>query len=123
VTPHELLAELLARGASLEVRGHRLRVEAPRGVLTPEIRDALAECKSVLLVLLSQHRTPYAFPWPDAVPGYGARLVGPFDLCRCGTGSWVRYGDTPLCLACACGGAPGARAAPAPSVSVRGPVA
>ena len=44
----------------------------------------------------------YAFPWPDQVTGLGPRHVGPFDPCaHCGLGSWVRYGDTVMCLTCA----------------------
>jgi hypothetical protein len=44
----------------------------------------------------------YMFPWPDAVPGLGARSVWPFTSCSsCHTWTWVAYGDTPLCLACA----------------------
>ena len=44
----------------------------------------------------------YSYPWPDAVEGLGSIRVGPFDRCdRCGLGSWVRYGATVLCLACA----------------------
>ncbi len=47
----------------------------------------------------------YAFPWPDEMPGLGPRHVGSFDLCvKCGTGSWVRYGQVVLCLSCALGG-------------------
>lgn len=41
-------------------------------------------------------------PWPDAVPGLGARRSGLFDPCRdCGAGSWERYGRRVLCLQCA----------------------
>jgi hypothetical protein len=44
----------------------------------------------------------YAHPWPDALPGLGARRTGPFTSCSgCGVGSWVRYGDRVLCCPCA----------------------
>jgi hypothetical protein len=44
----------------------------------------------------------YAFPWPDTVPGFGSRRVVPFELCSaCGIGTWIMYGDRPLCLPCA----------------------
>jgi hypothetical protein len=47
-------------------------------------------------------RASYAFPWPDGVPGIGARSLGAFASCeRCGSGSWVRYGTVTLCLRCA----------------------
>jgi hypothetical protein len=44
----------------------------------------------------------YAHPWPDALPALGSRDVGPYTACAdCGTGTWVRFGDYPLCLGCA----------------------
>jgi hypothetical protein len=47
-------------------------------------------------------RGAYGYPWPDAIPALGDRHVRPFDLCsNCQAGTWVAYGDTPLCLACA----------------------
>lgn len=67
---------------------------------------------------------PYAFPWPDTLPGLGRRRVVAFTDCLdCveapawpirlvevgpvlvalpgDRGTWVRYGDRPLCLPCA----------------------
>lgn len=55
MTADVLLTELRNRGAALTVVGDRLRVEAPVGVLSPEIRTALAAYKAELLSLL---RTP-----------------------------------------------------------------
>lgn len=74
-------------------------------------------------------RGAYAFPWPDSLPGLGSRRVGPFTDCfDCleasawpirvaevrtseegrvhvtlpgDRGTWVTYGDRPLCLGCA----------------------
>jgi hypothetical protein len=44
-----------------------------------------------------------ANPWPARLP-LGPRALGPFAPCaNCGDGTWARYGDTPLCLACARG--------------------
>jgi hypothetical protein len=44
----------------------------------------------------------YASPWPDFVDGLGRRTVGPYSPCSsCGRGSWVRFGETVLCLQCA----------------------
>jgi hypothetical protein len=41
-------------------------------------------------------------PWPDTLPGLGPRRIGPFTPCsRCQGGTWVRFGDRALCLACA----------------------
>jgi hypothetical protein len=44
----------------------------------------------------------YAHPWADAIADMGPRRAGPFDPCAeaCGRWSWVRYGDTVLCLPC-----------------------
>ncbi len=50
--PAALLAHLRERGVILSARGDRLRVEAPRGVLTPDIRAALAEHKADVVPLL-----------------------------------------------------------------------
>lgn len=48
-----LLAELTALGATVQAVGeNRLRIEAPRGALTPELRSALAQQKRPLLNLL-----------------------------------------------------------------------
>jgi hypothetical protein len=50
----------------------------------------------------SRWRPTYAHPWPDALPGLGRRIIGPFDACStCSTWSWVRYGGVVLCLPCA----------------------
>src|SRR5437762_11911278 len=47
-------------------------------------------------------RVTYGYPWPDAIPELGQRHVHEFDLCTdCHMGTWIVYGDTPLCLACA----------------------
>ena len=48
----ELLAELHSRGVVLEAAGERLRYDAPKGALTPELRAALAEHKAELLELV-----------------------------------------------------------------------
>jgi DNA modification methylase len=48
----ELLSELRARGVALTVAGNRLHVEAPQGVLTPELRAGLWRWKPELLAVL-----------------------------------------------------------------------
>lgn len=50
----ELLSELERRGVALEAAGDRLRFDAPRGALTPELRTAMAEHKAELLGLLDR---------------------------------------------------------------------
>ena len=52
--PGDLLNQLQALGVVLIADGDRLRVNAPAGALTPELRQALATQKSALLRLLSR---------------------------------------------------------------------
>ncbi len=61
--PAELLASLAAAGARIAVRGIRLHIDAPKGVLTPPIKLALHLQKSALVAL--------------------CRLDGPCDGCGC----------------------------------------
>jgi hypothetical protein len=47
-------------------------------------------------------RSAYAHPWPDELVDLGARHVGPYVACAdCGAGTWVRFGERPMCLGCA----------------------
>ena len=54
MTAPDLLAALSAIGATVQAVEDRLRIEAPRGALTPELRAALAEQKPALLSLLRE---------------------------------------------------------------------
>jgi hypothetical protein len=60
MTAERLLVVLWSRdGAAVSINGERFRVEAPRGVLTPGIREALATHKADLLrilVLVGEYR-------------------------------------------------------------------
>ena len=49
----ELIIELEARGAQIEATGDRLRVDAPKGAITLELREALAACKAEVLAILN----------------------------------------------------------------------
>ena len=49
---YELLIELRSRGVLIEPAGDRLKVDAPKGAITTELRDALAACKSEVLAIL-----------------------------------------------------------------------
>lgn len=53
MTPEGILEELKMSGAHVEAVGDKLRCRAPVGVLTPELRQAMAEHKPALLRLLS----------------------------------------------------------------------
>ena len=50
--PDALLAEVTRLGIRLMVNGGKLRVEAPAGTLTPELRTALAASKPAILARL-----------------------------------------------------------------------
>ena len=52
MTSTDLLHELTRRGVILEPSGDRLRYKAPVGVMTPELKQALADQKASLLQIL-----------------------------------------------------------------------
>jgi len=52
MTGGEVLAVLKSRGVVLEPQGDKLHYRAPKGVLTPDLRQALAENKAEVLTLL-----------------------------------------------------------------------
>lgn len=98
MTAAVLLADLRARGVRLAAVGARLRVEAPRGVLTEADREALAAHKTAVLAELRDDG------WADGVPD------GPCGLCG-GVLAWVRDWPTAgdarwLCPTCAAWPAP-----------------
>jgi hypothetical protein len=55
MTTVEFLARLHARDVRLWVDGDNLRCRAPKGALTAELRDQLAERKGEILALLQGH--------------------------------------------------------------------
>lgn len=89
-----LLAELDARGVILAAHGDKLRIDAPRGALTPGLRARLAASKQALLAYLAPEpaappeivRIPLGFgPWApehqgadlhDHLAAAGLRVVG-----------------------------------------------
>jgi hypothetical protein len=54
-----LMRDLQAAGAVLEVRGDRLHVDAPIGLITPELRDSIARHKPELLAMLAADPAEY----------------------------------------------------------------
>jgi hypothetical protein len=54
MTPIGLLQTLEEKGVSFTISGERLKVDAPAGVLTPELRDAIADNKTSLMDLVLQ---------------------------------------------------------------------
>ena len=102
----ELVAQLRARGVTLEPDGPTLVVR-PAAAVRPEEIAALRQHKAEVLALLRAVDLPrvalwYSHPWPDAVERLGPRRVGAFAPCEgsCGRWSWVRYGAAALCLSC-----------------------
>lgn len=71
MTPAELLTHLRLNDASIAVEGGQLRLNAPSGVVTPALREALVENKPALLVLLKAH--PQGAPWSQTA-GWRAPL-------------------------------------------------
>ncbi len=51
--PEALFAHLVEVRVSLVVEGDRLRAQAPKGVLTPSLRNAIARYKPDLIALVS----------------------------------------------------------------------
>ena len=56
MTLASLIADLQARGARLAASGNRLRIEAPHGLLTPELLERLRTHKAAVLAALSDPR-------------------------------------------------------------------
>jgi hypothetical protein len=99
MTMVEILALTRSAGIRLEARGRTLRVEAPAGTLTPELRAALIGFKPNLLVVLERLQAmrhlaviaprplPYARAWAKGGPGRcwscGDRLDHPHAYGRC----------------------------------------
>ncbi|MFH0809361.1 MAG: hypothetical protein V2A77_02650 [Pseudomonadota bacterium] len=65
-----LVTDLQARGVRLSAVNGRLRVEAPKGLLTPEVKQALAERKGEVLAYLT------AWPGPCYACGETAWWLG-----------------------------------------------
>nr|WP_211178745.1 non-ribosomal peptide synthetase [Brasilonema octagenarum] len=58
------VADLTKQGVKLWVDGEQLRVNAPKGVLTPETRDLLAKNKAELILLLKEQNADTATDLP-----------------------------------------------------------
>nr|UYH37513.1 amino acid adenylation domain-containing protein [Myxococcaceae bacterium MCy9487] len=87
----ELLSEVNRRGIKLWEEGNRLRFSAPQGVLSPELRNELAERKAELLELLhaavelpraepDPSRRHEPFPLTDIQQAYWVGRAGAVDL-------------------------------------------
>ncbi len=80
MTPEALLSRLSALNVTVTAHGDRLRVEAPAGALTAELRAALAEHKPALLALLSPQRMRIPLTLEESPSEWlarrGLRIVG-----------------------------------------------
>ena len=86
MTPQMVLAEVEKRGIRLRATGESILYEAPRGALTPELREAIARHKVEIMEMLMQtnsaNRTGKgACPGPELCGGCyevpGGRFVHP----------------------------------------------
>ena len=55
MTLHQLLADLAEQGVKVWAEGDQLRIQAKKGVLTPELRHSLTQHKAKILTALHQH--------------------------------------------------------------------
>lgn len=65
----EILADLRRAGATVTIAGDKLRLEAPQGVLTNELKQRLATQKSEIIRLLTETTASYREgpPYPDGL--------------------------------------------------------
>ena len=59
--PIQLLKHLNQRGIKLTLRGDRLQLDAPKGALTPDLKQALRASKDYLLAHLKNQPKPLSF--------------------------------------------------------------
>ena len=67
----ELLAQMKALGIELSAEGDKLRVDAPKGVLSPSIRELLSGRKAEILQFLHDSKHTGACPLIPAAPRDG----------------------------------------------------
>ncbi|NEO98573.1 MAG: amino acid adenylation domain-containing protein [Symploca sp. SIO2E9] len=103
---HQLLSELDQRGVKLSVKNEQLIIEAPKGVLTPELRNSLKEYKPEIIGLLQQtetntnavsrieadHSKKYEpFPLTDIQQAYWIGRSGIFELGNVAINGYVEF--------------------------------
>src|SRR4028119_1575071 len=86
---HLLLTNLSNKGIKLSVNGDSLLVDAPKGVMTLELRDSLTEHKAEILLMLRQDDTgTSSAALPTIVPAQEQRYE-PFPLTDMQHAFWV----------------------------------
>ncbi len=86
MTAASLLAQLQGIGANLRVKGDRLLIDAPKGAITPELRQQLASRKPELMALLAQAPRQSV---PDAESIHAESLDGDLPLSYAQQRMWL----------------------------------
>lgn len=85
---HSLLTTLSNKGVTLAANGSSLEIDAPKGVITPELRNSLVRYKPEILRLLHQNSTSVSCTVPTIVPAPELRYE-PFPLTDMQYAFWV----------------------------------
>ncbi|NET03381.1 MAG: amino acid adenylation domain-containing protein [Symploca sp. SIO2B6] len=86
---NQLIAELSEDGVQLWTEQNQLRIRAPKGVLTPELRNSLTECKEELIKLLNQSNSKVTQPSSGTIQPNPDQRYEPFPLTDLQQGYWV----------------------------------
>jgi len=86
---HSLLTHLSNQGVKLSVNGDSLLVDAPKGVMTQQLRDALTDHKAEILLLLRQHGTGMSSAALPAIVPAPEQRYEPFPLTDMQHAFWV----------------------------------
>nr|ACN96038.1 non-ribosomal peptide synthetase module-related protein [Fischerella sp. MV11] len=94
---HSLLSNLFNKNVKLSVDGDSLNVDAPKGAITSELRDSLAEHKAELLLLLQENSvSANYFSLPTITPAPDQKYQ-PFPLTDMQYAYWIgRSGELEL---------------------------
>jgi hypothetical protein len=79
----ELVAEAHRLGIFLACNGNKLRVESPKGILTTDLRQALAEHKAAIMAHLRSMAGPASLPDFAATACVCPVPIGPTGAARC----------------------------------------
>lgn len=106
----KLIEELRSRGVLIEAAGDRIRVDAPKGAVTPELCEALADRKIEIIALLKSGDGEIAWRTAAMLQQIPNRGPIPFLVAResvesktghCPScGDPLNQGDTYRCAAC-----------------------
>jgi hypothetical protein len=76
----ELLQDLLAKGMAVQRRGDKIRITAPQGSITPEMRQQLADLKPAILRLLDAEQSEPAHGQVGEAGAQWAARSGAVDI-------------------------------------------